>query len=78
MTNDEAILVTAFTGTLCCKFSDFHEFAEKRLGRPIWTHEMGDPGFFSEIKAAVRDDFLAMCKKAQDTRPAATVPGDVR
>ena len=39
MTKHEAIVVSAYTGFLMCDFGDVHEYIEKKLGRPIWTHE---------------------------------------
>lgn len=42
MTKQEKIIVSAYTGTLMCDFSDVHEYIEKKLGRPVFTHEMAD------------------------------------
>lgn len=61
LTKEQALIITAFTGVMSCPFSDFHEFVEKRLGRPIWTHEMGSPEFWEEIKQATKEDFLSIC-----------------
>ena len=61
LTLEQAIVVTGFTGFMACKFSDFHEEVEKRLGRPIWTHQFADPDLWDEVKAAFRDDFVEMC-----------------
>lgn len=54
---DQAVIITGFTGVLCCGFSDFHADLEKRAGRPVWTHEMGD---HSWIKPLYMDDFMAL------------------
>lgn len=35
-------IVTAYTGVMCSTFPDFHEYAERILGRPIFTHEFGE------------------------------------
>jgi hypothetical protein len=59
-TKEQAIVITGFTGKLACKFADFHEDAEKRLGRPVFTHEFGDRQFANEIEELYRADFLAM------------------
>lgn len=59
LTQQQAIVLTGFTGVMCVNnFSDFHGDVEKRLGRPIFTHEF--PGAMPEIKEAYRADFLAM------------------
>jgi hypothetical protein len=41
---------TLATGRLFCKFSDFHEFAEELLGRPIFTHEFADKQLWEELR----------------------------
>jgi len=60
MTLKQAIVMTGFTGNLCCPFSYYHSDAEKRLGRPIFTHEFGFEEVQSELKGVYRADFLAM------------------
>jgi hypothetical protein len=43
-------------------FSDMHSEVEKRLGRPVFTHEFASKKLFEdEIKPAFKDDFLALC-----------------
>lgn len=59
---DQAIVISAYTGIMCCNFSDMHAEVEKRLGRPIFTHEFASKRLFDhEIKPAFKDDFLALC-----------------
>ena len=59
-TKEQAIVITGFTGKLACKFADFHEDVEKRMGEPVFTHQFGDEQFFEQVKSLYRDDFLAM------------------
>jgi len=62
LTKEQAIVITGFTGIAACPFSDFHSEVEKRLGRPVFTHQFGDKEFFeNQIKPLFRDDFLNMC-----------------
>lgn len=61
MTYHEKIVVSAYTGYLMCDFSDMHEYIEKKLGRPVWTHEMADKDIQEAIRNAVRPDFIALC-----------------
>jgi hypothetical protein len=58
LTKEQAVIVTGYTDILVCDFGDFHEEIEKRLGRPVFTHEIGD--LRDAIKAAFRQDFLAL------------------
>lgn len=59
LTKEQALVITGFTGIMVCNsFSDFHEEVEKRMGRPVVTHEMGDKVLFDEIKELFREDFL--------------------
>ena len=41
-------VVSAYTGRLMGKFSDFHGYCEKLLGKPIWTHQF--PQYADQIK----------------------------
>ena len=56
LTKEQAIILTGFTGIgMVQNTSDFHEDVERRLGRPVFTHEFADP--HGEIKEAYRADF---------------------
>lgn len=61
LTKEQALIITAYTGVGSCPFSDFQEFAEKKLGRFVWTHEMGSEEFWKEIREATKEDFLSIC-----------------
>ena len=68
MTKEEKIIVSAYTGYLLCdSFSDVHEYVEKILGRPVWTHEFADEMIHKEIREAARSDLARICgwKKAE-------------
>lgn len=58
LTKEQAIVVTGFTGLMCCEFSDFHADVEQRMGRPVWTHEFAFNA--DEVKELYREDFLDM------------------
>lgn len=64
MTNEEKAIVMAYTG-ICMltedKFHIFHEYVERLMGRPIYTHELGI--FADEIKEKAKDDFIKLCKE---------------
>ncbi len=66
LTRREAFVITAFTGISTTNFGDFQGFAEKILGRPVWTHEFGSPAVWDELKELVRDEFLDICKAVPD------------
>ncbi len=59
LTKEQAIIIMGFTGVTTTLFSDFREDVEKRLGRPVYTHQF--PGLSDTIKEAYRKDFIAMC-----------------
>ena len=61
MTKQEAIIVSAYTGILMCNFADLHEYCEKVMGRPIWTHEFADRQLMEAIKKRVKPEFLRIC-----------------
>ena len=54
MTEREAIVVSAFTGTLFCDFDDYHKYVEEILGRPVMTHELAEEKTQNLIKEASR------------------------
>ena len=58
MTKKEAAIVSAYTGILIGEFSDLHEYIEKILGRPVFTHELADKELWVEIKEKSRKDFI--------------------
>lgn len=66
MTKHEAIVVSAYTGFLMCNFSDVHEYVEKKLGRPVWTHEFADKNIWDEIREKIRPDFVKICAEVQE------------
>ena len=58
LTKEQAIVVSGYTMRLICNFSDLHLDIERRLGGPVFTHEI--PSLKDEIEAAYKDDFIAM------------------
>lgn len=65
MTDREKAIVTAYTGVTMLsgeKFQIFHEYIEKILGRPVWTHELAIELVWNEIKEKSKDDFIEICK----------------
>lgn len=61
MTRDEALLLSAYTGYLLVPdFSDVHEFCERILGRPIYTHEFVDEKIVEEIKEKLKPEIMSM------------------
>ena len=60
LSKEQAIVITGFTGKLACQFGDFHADVEKRLGHPVWTHQVGDKEFAKKLEELYREDFLAM------------------
>lgn len=57
LTEQQAVIVTGYTGVLIGEFDAFHADLERRAGRPVFMHEMADSGW---IKPLYRDDFLAL------------------
>lgn len=59
-TKHQAIVLTGFTGTMCCNFSEFHADVEQRMGRPVWVHEFANEDFANKVKELYEEDFFAM------------------
>lgn len=60
MTKQEAAIVSAYTGILIGEFSDMHQYIEKLMNRPVWTHELGNKCIVDEIKERSKNDFISI------------------
>jgi hypothetical protein len=76
MTKREAAVISAFTGILCCKFSDFHQYVEQIMGRPVWTNEMGDKDIAATIKEKAKPNFMTIVENLSDDIQPAKTTGD--
>lgn len=65
LTKEQGIILTGFTGKLCCNFSDFHEDVEKKLRRPVFTHELADQELWEKIKEMYREEFMKIVPKGE-------------
>jgi hypothetical protein len=62
LTKEQAIVISGYTGIMACKFGDFQEDVQKRMGRPVWTHEFGsEAGMNETIRGLYKVDFITMC-----------------
>lgn len=62
MTTRESAIIGAFTGVLAGPFDELHKYVEEIMGRPVWTHEMGNKDIATQIKEKARDDFIALAR----------------
>ena len=60
MTKREAAIVSAYTGYLIGEFSTLHEYAEKIMGRPVFTHEFGNLRVAEELREQAKVDFVTI------------------
>lgn len=63
MTEQEKIIVSAYTGYLMCDFDKMHRYIEEKLGRIVFTHELADRAVLEEIRKELKDDFIKLCKE---------------
>ena len=64
LTDRQRAIIMAYTGATMLvgdKLSIFYGYAEEKLGRPVFTHELAYIEVQEELKDAARDDFLALC-----------------
>lgn len=66
LTKEQAAIIGAFTGIACGPFRDIHEYAERKLGRSVWSHQFAVRLFMDELKEAAREDFLALAYADED------------
>ena len=61
LTKEQAAIIGAYTGFTAGPFADIQEYAERKFGRPCWTHEFGQLEFTEQLHLAAKEDFLALC-----------------
>lgn len=64
MTKHEALVISAYTGCLLCKWDELHCFIEKKLGRPVLTHELASPDVLETLRKKLKPELLEICKEA--------------
>lgn len=75
MNKEELLYLSAYTGYLLCDFDDFHAFAEKILGREIWTNQMASAEFWQELNRAVSPVVKSICDEAMHNEECSWGPG---
>lgn len=60
LTKEQAAIIGAYTGISASSFSMIHEYAEKVLKRPVWTHEFASKEFAKKLQDASRSDFMGI------------------
>ena len=65
LTKDQAAIIGAFTGFAAGPFSDIHEYAERILGRSIWTHQFASKELKEELRDAARADFVGIAARSE-------------
>lgn len=64
LTKEQAAIIAAYTGYHMGNFSAMQDLAESVMGRPVFTHEFGQPTFAQELHEKVAPLFLALCPDA--------------
>lgn len=67
LTKEQAAVIGAYTGFCAGPFADIHEYAERKLGRPLWTHQFADEKLTAELREAAKADFIAMSFEREPT-----------
>jgi len=60
MTKREAAIVAAYTGYFIGDFDEMHKYIEEKMGRPVFTHEMGHQPTMDKLKAKCKSDFASL------------------
>lgn len=61
LTKEQAAILGAYTGIVVGPFSDIQDYAEAKLGRPLWTHQFASEDLSAELKAAAKEDLFTIC-----------------
>lgn len=62
MTKKERLIVTAYTGVMMVEESEFYDYLEQVMGRPILAKELSSEDFANSVVEAVKDDFMKLCE----------------
>ncbi len=65
LTKEQSVIISAYTGFLVVNFSDMHEYIEKKMGRPVLTHEMGEIDFCNNLRELVKEDLYSICYEGE-------------
>ncbi len=68
LTKEQAAIVGAFTGFTAGPFGDIREYAERKLGEPLSTIAFAMPEFAERLRAAAKEDFLAICATGESSK----------
>jgi len=61
LTNEQAVIISIYTGYTCCNFSLIHEKIEQLLGHRVFTHELANEKLRDKLQELVKEEFLAIC-----------------
>lgn len=58
LTREQSAIIGAYTGITAGPFDAIHEYAEKKMGRPVYSHSFGSQKFADQLKEAATEDFM--------------------
>lgn len=61
MTEHEAAVISAYTGFMVGSFNNMHEYIEKILNRPVFSHELASKELVEKIREAAYPDLVKIC-----------------
>jgi hypothetical protein len=60
LTKEQAAIICAYTGIVCGDIADVRRYAERVLGRPMYTHHFADSAVWAALLIASKADFEAI------------------
>lgn len=65
MTLRERVIVEVYTGyvmTSAKERDEVYKYMAEIMGRPVFTHELGNSSFVEELREKSKIDFISLCK----------------
>ena len=65
MTLRERVIVEVYTGyvmTSAKERDEVYKYMAEKMGRPVFTHELGNRSFIKELQEKSKVDFVSLCK----------------
>ena len=71
MKKRDAVVISAYTGELCCDFKDVQKYVEEVTGKKITKQDYENENIIESLKEYIKPDFVATCDNLSSEEAAA-------
>ena len=66
LTKEQAAIIGAYTGFTAGSFGDIQEYASKKFGYSMFTHEFASKEVAEKLRELAKEDFLSICYDGEE------------